>query len=250
MVTRDEALEAWPAAYDPVCAGQPGFYTRNEAWWKHMTLRVPDGARRMGTRYFVQYEEDGRVLGYSRYRVRPDGVDGLPDGKLIVEELTAGTDAAYAALWQFIFGVDLVGEITATHRPIDEPLFWMLADPRRMVRRPYDTLWVRIIDVPAALEGRRYGAAGSLVLDVRDEFLPWAGGRFQLEAGLEGALCRPSAAEPHLELSAADLGAIYLGGTKPSDLARSGRVQGDASALRLADAMFSWEKAPWCQEVF
>lgn len=250
IVTRDEALEAWPAAYDLVCPTRPGFYSRSEKWWRHQTLRGPDADRRVGTRFFVQYEEDGRVLGFARYRVRADGADGLPNSKLSVQELVGANDAAYASLWDFIFGVDLVGSITAYNRPLDEPLYWMLADPRRMVRRPLDSLWLRVVDVPAALEGRRYDAEGRFVLGLRDEFCPWTEGRYELEAGADGARCKPSTAEPDIELSAADLGAIYLGGSKPSELARAGRLQGDRAALRRADAIFSWDVAPWCPEVF
>lgn len=250
LVTREEALVAWPAAYDQVRAGRPGFYTRSEKWWQHMTLRGPDAERRMGTRFYVQYEEDGRVLGYARYRVRGDSRDGLPNGTLTVQELTAASDAAYAALWQYLFGVDLIGTIQAFHRPVDEPLFWMLADPRRLVRHPYDSLWARIVDVPAALEARRYASEGRLVLDVRDEFCPWVAGRYELEAGGEGARCKRTEAEPDIELSAADLAAIYLGGPRLTTLGRAGRVQGDWSTLRRADAMFSWDPAPWCPEVF
>jgi predicted acetyltransferase len=249
LVTREEAVEAWPAVYDEVRQRQPGFYTRNKDWWGHQTLRGPDMERRAGVRFYVQYEEDGRVLGYARYRVRP-GQDGLASGTLSVQELTAASENAYTALWQYLFGVDLIETIQAFHRPIDEPLYWMLADPRRLVRRVYDALWLRLVDVAPALEGRRYASAGRIVLDVRDPFCSWNEGRYELEAGAEGARCRRTDAEPEITLSAADLGAVYLGGARLTTLRLAGRVEGDWEALRRADAIFSWDPLPWCPEVF
>jgi predicted acetyltransferase len=167
-----------------------------------------------------------------------------------VQELVGLDRNAYAALWEYIFGVDLVAEIRAYHRPVDEPVYWMLADSRRLQRSAYDSLWVRIVDVPGALEGRRYATPGKLVLDVRDEFCPWVAGRFELEAGPEGARCRPTDAEADLTLSAADLGALYLGGVRASTLSAACRVDGAQPALRRADAIFAWEPVPWCPEVF
>jgi len=250
LVSREEALEAWPAVYDQARTARPGYCTRNEFWWRHHTLRGSDMERRAGARFYVQHEEDGRVLGYARYRIRPEGGSEGANGTLAVQELTAVTDQAYNALWQYIFGVDLIGSIQAEHRPLDEPLYWMLADPRRLVRRPYDSLWVRVVDVVPALEGRRYSATGRVVLDVRDPFCAWNEGRYELETGAEGARCRRTDAEPDITLSAADLGAVYLGGTRLATLQRAGRVEGDGNAIRRADALFSWEPLPCCPEVF
>jgi len=215
-----------------------------------MTLRGPDMERRGGTRFYVQYEEDGDVRGYARYRTRGDSENGLANGLLTVNELMAVDEATYAALWQYLFGVDLIGKIQAFHRPVDEPLFWMLADPRRLVRQPVDSLWLRLVDIPPALEGRRYAAPGRVVLDVRDPFCSWNEGRYELEAGAEGARCQRTTAEADITLSAADLGAVYLGGARLTTLRRAGRAEGEWETLRRADAIFSWDPLPWCPEVF
>jgi len=249
LVSRDEAMAAWPAVYDEARKVRPGFFSRSEPFWQYHTMRERDMDRRGGSRFNVQYEEDGAIRGYARYRVRP-GHDGMASGALTVWELTALTSNAYSALWQYIFGVDLIATIEASHRPQDEPLFWMLADPRRLVRSVYDTLWLRIIDVPAAMQGRSYAWEGDIVLDVRDPFCPWVEGRFELEMSTEGAKCTPTTRDADVTLSAADLGAIYLGGEKLTTLARAGRVEGDYEALRRADVLLGWDRAPWCPEVF
>ena len=109
---------------------------------------------------------------------------------------------------------------------------------------------MRLVDVAAALEGRRYAREGEVVLEVQDRLCPWNTGRYALKGGPEGARCRPSDATPQILLDVADLGSAYLGGVRLQTLSRAGRVQGDAEALNVADAMFSWNPAPWCPEVF
>ena len=251
LLSREEALSTWPAVYDKLLVTQPGMYSRSEAWWKHHTLGARERSRSgFSTRFYVQYEEEHRPLGYARYRIKGDDRDGSPDGLLAIQELIATTDAAYAALWQYLFGVDLVSAITARWRPVDEPLLWMVADPRRFVRRPQDALWLRLVDIPAALEGRHYAEEGRLVLDVRDKFCAWNEGRYELEAGPDGARCQLSDAEPDIVLDVADLAAVYLGGARLQTLRSAGRVEGDWETLRRADAIFSWHPLPWCPEVF
>jgi predicted acetyltransferase len=108
-----------------------------------------------------------------------------------------------------------------------------------------------LLDIPAALEGRRYQATGHLVLDVADSLLPDLAGRYMLEGGPDGARCGRTNAVADLRLSVADLGAIYLGGTRPSTLAQVGRiVELRPGALRLAEAMFAAEAAPFCTVSF
>jgi predicted acetyltransferase len=75
-------------------------------------------------------------------------------------------------------------------------------------------------------------------------------GTYVLEAGSGGALCRISSESPEIELSAADLGAVYLGASSFQTLGQAGRVRGDAKTLRRADVLFGWHPAPWCPEVF
>jgi predicted acetyltransferase len=144
--------------------------------------------------------------------------------------------------------VDLVAAVVVRSRPVDDPVQWMLADPRRLrTTVSSDFLWVRLLDIPGALAARRYAAEGTLVLDLVDPFLPENSGRYLLEGGPQGAQCRRTDAEPDLAMDAADLGAIFLGGVAPTTLTRAGRVEECASgAVRLADAMFLSHPAPWC----
>ena len=129
------------------------------------------------------------------------------------------TGAVEAALWRFVLDLDLIGRVTALRRPLDEPLRWRLADPRQLqVTHVEDRLYVRILDVPAAFAARGYRREGRLVFDVQS--LP-AGdgkpdatpGRWVLDAGPDGATCRPARAGENadLRLGVTELGALYLG---------------------------------------
>ena len=118
-----------------------------------------------------------------------------------------------------------------------------------------DGLWVRLVDLPGALQARRYATADALVLEVADEFCPWNAGTWRIETtgepwAAEARVERPTDA-PDLVLDTTDLAAIYLGGVRPVDLAQAGRIEERTpGALRRATAMFAAERTPWCVSMF
>ena len=238
-MTYEEHGELFEEVWEQVRRQRVGMMTRpNPGWWKR-AWNEKDWFRAV-------YRGDGQVEGYVVYRVENEWRRSLPAGTLQVLQLVTATEEAHAALWAFCFGIDLVAKLECQHRPVDDPLPWMLADPRRLQRSTYDGLWVRVLDVPAALSGRRYNGEGKLVFEVSDSFCPWVSGRYELEAGTDGAGCRPSRSSADITLSAADLGAIYLGGVKPSTLARAGRLESkNEVAVETADVLFATSPAPW-----
>ncbi len=238
FVDPEEARKLYPKLSDEAYARRPGYVTFNRPLWE-IFLADPELVRRGGGPMFhVVYESDERVEGFAAYRIH--------DRTLHVLMLTATTDAAHAALWRYCLGVDLMDRTVAWKRPVDDPLPWMLADPRRLTRTVRDDLWLRLVDVRRALEGRRYAVEGRLTLALRDSFCPWNRGTFDLVGGPDGAVCAPSMATPDLTLSAADLAAVYLGGVKFSTLRRAGRVEeGKPTGVRRADEMFATELHPW-----
>ena len=241
----DEARRVFPEVYRRVWPARPGMIKRDETLWDSKLDDAERDRGGAGAFFHVVYEADGRVDGYALYRIERG------NRALVVHELIAATDEAYAALWRFCFDVDLITSTEATHRPVDDPLLWMLADPRRLRRTPGDGIWLRLIDVPAALSGRRYAREGRLVVEVDDATCPWNKGRFELEAGPDGADCRPTRKEPELFLSAADLAALYLGAVRCRTLFHAGRVEADSpAAISRADAMFATELQPWCGDFF
>jgi predicted acetyltransferase len=251
------ALEQGPPLYDRVRRRVPGAIERSQHWWQRNVDRPEplDPGRAAGApSWCALYRSPaGEVEGMVRYHVEASWQAMRPDGRLHVDDLIAATPAAQLALWRFAAEMDLATEVRARRRPVDEPVAFWLADGRALRRAErYDLLWVRVLDVPAALASRRYGASGDLVLEV-DDPLGHAAGRYRLEAGPEGAHCaRCDGGTPaDLLLGVEQLGSIYLGGVSPRRLAEAGRLTArDDSTLELAGRLFQTLDPPWCPTFF
>jgi predicted acetyltransferase len=234
----------FPEVYRRATASRPGTIERPADMWDWIVTDYPPD-RGGASAYFhvAYYGTGGNLDGYVSYRINGTS--------LSVGELISTTDEAHAALWRFCFDVDLMSATGANQRPVDDPLTWMMAEPRQLKRTPYDGLWVRLVDLPAAMTGRTYSSEGRLVLEVRDEYCPWNDGRYVLDGGPEGATCRPTDMKPDLALSAADLAAAYLGTVSFTTLSHAGRVeQVSEGALALGDTMFATALKPWCPYSF
>jgi predicted acetyltransferase len=154
-------------------------------------------------------------------------------------------------MWRYIFGIDLVVRIKAFGQPMDDPLFFMVAEPRRLRSQVEDGLWLRVVDVGAALEGRSYAADGELNFLLRDDLCHWNAGRYKLEVKSGEGRLTEAPGDVDLEMSARELGATYLGGTPLTALVGAGRVvENSPGAARRADLMFYSEVTPRCPEEF
>jgi predicted acetyltransferase len=253
LVDIETAMGILPALYDRVRVETPGMVGRSETWWRWITLRDTDQMRSAnGMKFLAVYEADGQVEGTAVYRVKPDWDDRGPNGRLVAQEVLATTPRATRDLWAWLFDVDLVRLVRAVRGPVPHPLQLLLAEPRRLGFTIGDAIWLRVVDVPAALAARTYGRPGTLVLEVRDGFCPWNAGRWRLDAAEDGrGTVERTTAVPDLTLDATDLGATYLGTFRFSELARVGRVvENTAGALLRADALFASARAPWCSTMF
>jgi len=182
--------------------------------------------------------------GYVTYRVHPNWDGGFPGHTLAVEDLVATSPEAFAGLWQYCFGIDLVEIIRAGNVPLDDALHWMLAEPRRLrTSAVTDFLWVCLLDVEAALAARRYGSDATIVLEVAGTDVA---GRYRLSGGGGGpAGCRRTDDLPDLAMDAADLASAYLGGVRFSTLARAGLVaELVPGAVARADGLFATAPGP------
>ena len=251
LLEREDALKVIPEVYERVRPTRPGMTDRSADWLAYWMRHDEAHHRRKDPWFFAIHETAEGVQGYAVYSVKEVWEEALPENELEVIELVAATDDAYAALWRFCFGVDLVRLIKGWKRPIDEPLMHMLLEPRALHFQVRDGTWVRLVDVAAALEGRTYAREGGLVLEVRDDLAPWNQGTYELDAGSDGATCKRTDAEPQLSMRVEDLAAAYLGTVPMRALATAGRVVAhDPDALKTADAMFASPVAPWCPWIF
>lgn len=251
-IDADSAAKTLPAIHDAARRLRPGDLARIPAWWDRY-FKDPEKERDGGTARFYAVHESapGQADGYVSWRIKHNWHDTNANNELRVDELVAASPEANAALWRFVLDVDLVGKVTAW-APVDEPLRWMLSDPRRMVtRNMHDFLWVRLLDIPTALSSRRFQVDDSLVVDVTDAFRPVTAGRYRITGGPDGAECTRTDDDADLALDITDLGALYLGGTTATQLAQAQRGQElTPGARRRADVFFPSSPAPYCRTDF
>jgi predicted acetyltransferase len=246
FVTPEEARELFPQVYDAVRRERPGMTSRSETWWADRHLRLPEHEA-AAPRRFVVLEVDGEALGYAIYQTHSSWEAGSATSRLVVREALGATPQAMAAIWRFLLDVDWMGVVEASFLPPDHPLFLLLATPRRARYRMGDALWVRVVDVPAALSDRAYGEGGPLVLEVRDAVCEWNDGRWRLSGGT----CERTDEEADLSLDVSALGSAYLGAVSFAQLRDALRVEElREGAVARADALFAWRPLPWCLEIF
>ena len=251
MVDVPTAVGAFARVWAEARRNQPGMLTLDERWMRNQLADLELHREGASPHYRVLYQTGENPSGFAVYRLKLDWDASGPNGTLRLESLIAATPDAYAALWRHVLDVDLMARVSAQMRPVDEPLRFLLADARQPKTRVEDGIWLRLVEVERALAGRRYAADGRLVLRIRDAFCPWNDGRVELSGGPSHADCRRSDANPDLELSAADLAALYLGGNRFRTLFEAGRVQElRPGAIARADAMFATDRAPWCPSHF
>ncbi|MGW9630709.1 GNAT family N-acetyltransferase [Agromyces sp. NPDC055520] len=245
--------EAAPAIARRAVARTPGEIDR----WPGLLDRVlglhdPESERSRSRRVVRYDDERGHAQGFAVFRVtREPNEPGVAE----FDFLAAATDDAERALWRFLVEQDFVSGTRGLLRSVDEPLPWLLEDPRAVtISDVVDHLWLRVIDPVAALAARTYGTPGRLVIEV-DDPVGLAAGRFELVVGERGraevapidradAAASGSAARG-IRLGVRELGAIYLGGVAPSLLARAGRIEAiSARSMELADAMFASQRTP------
>lgn len=253
LVSREEALDVLPSIYERVRVLTPGMFARDETWWDAHRLfdgeHHRDGA---GPMFRVVVDVDSRTEAYALYRVHSSwDDDGLHHGTLDVIEAIATTTDALQALWEYLFGVDLVERVKGFSAPVDFPLKFMLEDMRRLRLRVHDALWLRVVDVTSALEVRTYARPGGIVFELTDDFCPWNEGRWSLEVSSTGPRVQPSTGDPDLRMTVEELGALYLGGTTFAELQRAARVEElTDGAVARADELFTTDRVPWCPEIF
>lgn len=232
-VAADEVAALAPALHARWCARTPGAVSRRPAWW-HRHLLDREYARGGGSAMFHLAHPDG----FASYRVA--------DEVCRVVDLFAVTREAHLALWRVLLALDLVATVRTRALAADDPLPFLLTDPR-VVRQTDDRhgMWTRVLDVPAALAARRYAVEVDAVLEVHD---PVRGrvGRFHLTGGPDGAACSPTDRVPDAHLGAEALGSVYFGGHRLRTLAAAGRAEArDDALLRRLDGALAGPADPW-----
>ena len=249
LVGHDEALRVFPRIYDRVRRRSPGFVSRTSDWWELRQLDDrPERRHGGGELNRVLLELDGRPAGYALYRLKADFEGAINKGHVQVEEAIGDSPAATRELWRFLLGVDWVDEIRCELLSPDHPLFLLVQRPNRLDWKVFDGLWLRLVDVGAALSARGVTGDGRVTFDVSaDPVLPDNVGTWTVEDGV----ARRSRRRADVRLDVQALASAYLGGFSFAELARAGRIEEVArGGIARADALYRVDLKPWCPEIF
>ncbi|OIV37836.1 hypothetical protein BIV57_09545 [Mangrovactinospora gilvigrisea] len=260
IVDAEEYAKAAPEVHARFRARQVGAVERPEWRWQMMTGQRPHPVhKREGAFYVLHRDSSGRPTGALTYRIedKENWIGGVPQVRLKVDDLIVGAErarddaVAAAALWQYVTSVDWIGTVSTGGRSPDDP-FPLLLEDARAARRVggEDMLWLRVLDVPAALEARTYQAEGEVIIRVEDP-QGHCNGSYHLEGGLDGATCTRTTQEPDITLPVDSLGTLYLGGESARRLQAAGRLAEEwTGAAARIDTLFNEARLPWSPDGF
>lgn len=252
LVEPKEAIGEFTKVYEQLRAERTGWSSRDDRWWRYILADIPSQRDGAGPLRGVVHDTPQGPTGYAVWCTQSKWDQHGPNGEVKIYEAVAADPAAYQALWQFLLTIDLTRTATVIFGALDEPLQYLVDEPRRLGGAQGDALWIRIVDVPGALATREYAAPVDVVLDVTDPLLPANTGRWRLTAGPDGkATCTATDDPADLACTVLELGAAYLGATSLAALGAAGTIRElTPGALRRTATAFGWHRLPNPTEVF
>jgi predicted acetyltransferase len=189
---------------------------------------------------------EGQPSGYAVFSRKSRWKDSKPKGTVTVCELAAADPATLLTLARRLVDFDLTASITIGGRATDDPLLWWAGGPRALGVTGSDSLWLRLVDVGAALTARGYSSACDVVLDVVDPTCPWNQRAWRLTVDRDGtATCLPTTDEADVRLPVQALGAAYLGSRNLAAQAHQGLVtELTAGSVRMLSRAMSCDREP------
>ena len=237
--------------YEAARRSRPGMPAQDDRWYGRSVLDRPadrDGWSPLRT--FVAARGDHPVA-YARFRQKHKWDNSIGEGTVRVQELIATDPAGAAAVWASVHRLESMAVTHAWNVATDDPVLLWLSEIRSVEMRMREQLYVRVLDLPAALTARTYRADLDVVLDVTDASFPDNARRWRLAAGRDGATCTPTPDAPDLSLDVRAVGAAILGSTSLRWLAAAGDVvEHSPGALDATSTAFGHGVAAWCPLVF
>jgi predicted acetyltransferase len=254
-VTREEFFEVARGLHESMRPERPGTMIRDNHVWEFAVFDkefARSGASEL--RYVLHYDEAGDADGFATYRFKEKWSEE-PESEVRIKEVWAEDPAAHASLWRYLLDLDLARTFRWSDAPLDEPLRHLVTDARAVVTSISDSLYVRVVDVQAALAARKYAAGVDLVIEVDDPILTQNTGRYRIVTDGDpegsGAAVTRVASAPDLSMGILELSTIYLGGVPLKDLHRARRItEHTPGAVPAASTAFGWHRAPWCPDHF
>jgi predicted acetyltransferase len=227
-----------------------GALDRSDDWW-NVKWHDPEPWRRGASayRFALHFDRRGKPDGYVAFRVKNNWDES--GAEVIIDELDAASGVSRGALWRFVLDLDLVRTFTRDGAPLDEAVRYLVSDLHSVKAELHDGTYARLVDVPRALEARRYLTELEVSIRVEDPLLRQNTGTFLLAGGPDGASVSKAGGRPDLVMSVRDLSAIYLGGTSLAALVRAGLVtERTTGAAAAVGAAFAWSQPPFCPDFF
>jgi predicted acetyltransferase len=190
------------------------------------------------------------VVGDVVFRRTSKWEDGHPAGEVTVVHL-GGTPAARLALLRRVLDLDLTSTVSVPPVGLDDPLVSWVGPRTASKTLVGDNLWLRIVDLPAALPLRAYDGACDAVVRVIDPSAPWHEGVWRVEVADGSGTATRSTADPDLEMPVAVLGSLFLGGANLVAAGRAGQVaETRPGALRELTRAFRTDTLPAASPMF
>ena len=245
-VVADDELESLGQIYEGFCREKTGCLPRDRDDWRERVLTPP----RQGVFSKVIYQENGKPLGYVLYIIESAG-PGYPNQQLTIREFAWLTNTAHQAIWQYLAGLDLIGNITRPDVPPDYLLLHLLLEPRAPSIISTNGLMARLVDVSRALAQRNYPVEGRLTFEVRDEFCPWNEGCWEMETSGGETSVRKTGGSPQLVMPVSTLALLTFGRISATEAARMKLLDAtEPEALPTWDMVMRTAYQPICMDHF
>jgi predicted acetyltransferase len=238
--------------YGALPPGRPGWASRETTQLQESFAEDPESLRDgFEAMRILLASTDGEPTGYALFRRKLDWTATGPAGEVSVREIVGLDPATRHALWSRLLNIDLTRTVNARSVLRDDPLLSLLVDLRATQPKVSDNVWVRLVDAPTALRGRRYAAPLDLAITVTDALIAENNGSWHLHADAfsDDVVVSP-AAHGEINLDVRELGALYLGGTSANALQLAGLLTGPPEKVQQLTSAFSWPLQPGCSWIF
>jgi predicted acetyltransferase len=221
----DDAAKAVHDLHLRCAEGTLGAVTRPERMARPQFVDLPLTRQGREPWQVLLAQVDAQTTGYAVFSREPKWTDSRAKGKVSVREMAAVDPAAMLALARRLVDFDLTASTTINGRGVDDPLVWWAGGPRALGVKTFDSLWLRLIDVGAALTDRGYSSGCDVVIDVVDDVCRWNQRAWRLTVDDHGVgTCQPTTDEADIRLPVQALGAAYLGSRSIATQADQGLV--------------------------
>ncbi|MDD5191360.1 MAG: GNAT family N-acetyltransferase [Dehalococcoidales bacterium] len=247
----DSETDVLDKVYTAFTANKMGYLHRFKLTWDLGTLFAPTAPGMSLNK--VVYEEKGNPLGYVIYTMGPPGpgAANLQNGQIFIRDLAWLTPAAYRGIWAHFANNNLIEDITWGRVPVDDPLPYLLLEPRMLRATLRDDVLARLVDVDKALPLRGYQETGELTFKVIDDLCPWNTGAWKLEVDKQGSRVTKTRLSPQITLPVNTLAMLFYNQINATQALRMGRLDAPKpEALKDWDRIMSTPYKPACSDGF